>query len=146
MFGTTQAVTNSCENAGGLSEVPTGSRSCIRHHPSPNKTGSSLTQRCHWKNVARKIILAPPPPRRVLLFSRRMFTLPLGFLKLFSFILVCTFFQQKHCDLVFRRDHWTCWDLPHTARLWSLVVLADMSACALCTSVLLFLSCFSVLG
>lgn len=57
------------------------------------------SQRCHWKNLARKIILAPPC-RRFLLFSRRMFTLPLGFLKLFSFILVCTFFRQKIFGLV----------------------------------------------
>lgn len=104
MFGTTRAVTSSCENMNKRTDIPTGSRNCICYDPTPNKTGSSLTM-VLLENFGRKIVVFPSFFSSFFFFffflPWRMFSSPnLVLLKLFSFILVCTFFDQNIFDLV----------------------------------------------
>lgn len=137
MFGTTRAVTSSCENANEPTDVPTGSRNCICNDPSPNKTGCSLTM-----VSIRKLGKENSFPS---LFSRFFFMENVNslsvLLKLFSFILVCTLFEL---NILFQKRSSLDIFLKFTTKtsIWILVALADMSACALCISVCKLLSSF----
>lgn len=136
MFGTTQADTSSCENMNKRTDVPTGSRSCICYDPTPNKTGCSLTM-VLLENLGRKIVLFPSFfsifffLHGECLVSPTRFFLNYFLLYLFVLSLNRIFYLVSEEILA---EH-VLKSLPHKTSIWLLVVLADMSACALCGSI-----------